>query len=76
MRETWLHDCVVTGVFARVIQSLEDRCLGCARRSLERDGWPTRSWQQDGLLVEDGAPIVIACRIVIACPIVIACRPL
>ena len=48
-------DCVVTGVFARVIQSLEDRCLDCARRSLERDGWPTRSWQQDGLLVEDGA---------------------
>ena len=54
-RDTWLHDSVVTGVFARVIQSLEDRCLDCARRSLERDGWPTRSWQQDGLLVEDGS---------------------
>jgi hypothetical protein len=27
--------------------------LGCVRRVLQAEGWPARSWQQDGLLVED-----------------------
>ena len=40
-------------VFARFIQNEEDRCLGVAREVLEAAGWPARSWQQDGLLVED-----------------------
>jgi hypothetical protein len=25
----------------------------CVRRVLQAEGWPARSWQQDGLLVED-----------------------
>ena len=33
--------------------SLEDRCLNCVRLVLQGEGWPARSWQQDGLLVED-----------------------
>jgi hypothetical protein len=32
---------------------VEDGCLGCVRRVLQAEGWPARSWQQDGLLVED-----------------------
>ena len=28
-------------------------CLGCVRRVLQAEGWQARSWQQDGLLVED-----------------------
>ena len=32
---------------------VEDGCLGCVRRVLQVEGWPARSWQQDGLLVED-----------------------
>ena len=27
--------------------------MGCVRRVLQAEGWPARSWQQDGLLVED-----------------------
>jgi len=27
--------------------------LGCVRRVLQAEGWQARSWQQDGLLVED-----------------------
>ena len=27
--------------------------MGCVRRVLRGEGWPARSWQQDGLLVED-----------------------
>ena len=27
--------------------------MGCVRRVLQGGGWPARSWQQDGLLVED-----------------------
>ena len=50
-RET--QHAIEKGVFARVIQDIEDRCLGHARRVLEKAGWPARSWQQDGLLVED-----------------------
>ena len=40
-------------VFARWLQDVEDGCLGCVRRVLQAEGWPARSWQQDGLLVED-----------------------
>ena len=40
-------------VFARWLQDIEDGCLGCVRRVLQAEGWPARSWQQDGLLVED-----------------------
>ena len=27
--------------------------MDCVRRVLQAEGWPARSWQQDGLLVED-----------------------
>ena len=30
-------------------------CLATAREALAAAGWPARSWQQDGLLVEDEA---------------------
>ena len=36
-----------------MLQDIEDRCLDCVRRVLQGEGWPARSWQQDGLLVED-----------------------
>jgi len=49
-REAWL---VEASVFARRLQDIEDGCLGCVRRVLQAEGWPARSWQQDGLLVED-----------------------
>ena len=51
--EAWLRERVEASVFARVLQDVEDRCLGCVRRVLQGGGWPARSWQQDGLLVED-----------------------
>ena len=51
--EAWLQRQVEASVFARVLQDIEDRCLGCVRRVLQGEGWPARSWQQDGLLVED-----------------------
>ena len=51
--EAWLQGQVEASVFARVLQDIEDRCLGCVRRVLQGEGWPARSWQQDGLLVED-----------------------
>ena len=51
--EAWLRERVEASVFARVLQDVEDRCLGCVRRVLQDEGWPARSWQQDGLLVED-----------------------
>ena len=35
------------------VAGIEDRCLDCVRRVLQGEGWPARSWQQDGLLVED-----------------------
>ena len=44
---------VEASIFARVLQDIEDRCLGCVRRVLQGEGWLARSWQQDGLLVED-----------------------
>ena len=40
---------VEASVFARVLQDIEDRCLDCVRRVLQGEGWPARSWQQDGL---------------------------
>ena len=43
---------VEAGIFARVIQNIEDVCLDKARRVLRSEGWTARSWQQDGLLVE------------------------
>jgi hypothetical protein len=52
-REAWLREKVVASVFARVLQDIEDRCLNCVRLVLQGEGWPARSWQQDGLLVED-----------------------
>ena len=51
--EAWLQGQVEASVFARVLQDIEDRCLGCVRRVLQGEGWLARSWQQDGLLVED-----------------------
>jgi hypothetical protein len=37
-----------------VLQDIEDRCLNCVRLVLQGEqGWPARSWQQNGLLVED-----------------------
>ena len=36
-----------------MLQDIEDRCLNCVRLVLQGEGWPARSWQQDGLLVED-----------------------
>ena len=39
---------VEAGIFARVIQDIEDACLDKSRRVL-RSGWTARSWQQDGL---------------------------
>ena len=51
--EAWLREKVAASVFARVLQDIEDRCLDCVRRVLQAEGWPARSWQQDGLLVED-----------------------
>ena len=35
------------------IPDIEHGYLGCVRRVLQAEGWPARSWQQDGLLVED-----------------------
>ena len=52
-REVWLLEKVEASVFARVLQDIEDRCLNCVRMVLQGEGWPARSWQQDGLLVED-----------------------
>ena len=52
-REVWLLEKVEASVFARVLQGIEDRCLNCVRLVLQGEGWPARSWQQDGLLVED-----------------------
>ena len=52
-RETRLREKVEASVFARWLQDVEDGCLGCVRRVLQVEGWPARSWQQDGLLVED-----------------------
>ena len=52
-REAWLRGKVEASVFARWLQDVEDGCLGCVRRVLQAEGWPARSWQQDGLLVED-----------------------
>ena len=52
-REVWLREKVEASVFARVLQDIEDRCLNCVRLVLHGEGWPARSWQQDGLLVED-----------------------
>ena len=52
-REAWLRGKVEASVFARWLQDIEDGCLGCVRRVLQAEGWPARSWQQDGLLVED-----------------------
>ena len=51
--EAWPQGRVEASVFARVLQDIEDRCLDCVRRVLQGEGWPARSWQQDGLLVED-----------------------
>ena len=36
-----------------MLQDIEDRCLNCVRLVLQGEGWPARSWKQDGLLVED-----------------------
>jgi hypothetical protein len=37
-----------------VLKDIEDRCLNCVRLvHIQGEGWPARSWQQDGLLVED-----------------------
>ena len=55
-KEAWLKERVDAGVFARVLQDIEDRCLGRVRCSLLAEGWPARSWQQDGLLVEPDGP--------------------
>jgi hypothetical protein len=52
-REAWLRRKVEASVFARCLQDIEDGCLGCVRRVLQAEGWPARSWQQDGLLVEN-----------------------
>jgi hypothetical protein len=52
-REEWLLEKVEASVFARVLQDIEDRCLNSVRLVLQGEGWPARSWQQDGLLVED-----------------------
>jgi hypothetical protein len=52
-RDTWLREKVEASVFARVLQDIEDRCLNCVRLVLQGEGWLARSWQQDGLLVED-----------------------
>ena len=43
---------IEAGIFARVIQDIEDACLDKSRRVLRSSGWTARSWQQDGLLVE------------------------
>ena len=40
-------------VFTRVLQDIEGHCLGCVRRVLQSEGWPARSWQQEGMLEED-----------------------
>ena len=53
-REAWLRERVEASVFARVLQDIEDRCLDCVRRVLQGEGWPARSWQQDGLLAGGG----------------------
>ena len=50
--EESLQNKVEAGIFARVIQNIEDVCLDKARRVLRSEGWTARSWQQDGLLVE------------------------
>ena len=52
-REKRLREKMEASVFARWLQDVEDGCLGCVRRVLQAEGWPARSWQQDGLLVED-----------------------
>ena len=52
-RGAWLREKVEASVFARVLQDTEDRCLNCVRLVLQGEGWPARSWKQDGLLVED-----------------------
>ena len=52
-REVWLLEKVEASVYARVLQDMEDRNLNCVRLVLQGEGWPARSWQQDGLLVED-----------------------
>ena len=36
-----------------MLQDSEDKGLDCARRVLLAQGWAARSWQQDGLLVEE-----------------------
>ena len=36
---------VEASIFARVLQDIEDRCLGCVRRVLQGEGWLARSWQ-------------------------------
>ena len=41
----WLQGKVEASVFARVLQDIEDRCLGCVRRVLQGEGWLARSWQ-------------------------------
>ena len=46
--EASLTNKVEAGIFARVIQDIEDACLDKSRRVL-RSGWTARSWQQDGL---------------------------
>ena len=48
--EAWLQGKVEASVFARVLQDIEDRCLGCVRRVPQGEGWPARSWQQDGAI--------------------------
>ena len=50
--EASLMNKVEAGIFARVIQDIEDACLDKSRRVLRSSGWTARSWQQDGLLVE------------------------
>ena len=50
--EESLMNKVEAGIFARVIQDIEDACLDKSRRVLRSSGWTARSWQQDGLLVE------------------------
>ena len=50
--EASLMNKVEAGIFARVIQDVEDACLDKSRRVLRSSGWTARSWQQDGLLVE------------------------
>jgi len=36
--EAWLQGKVEASVFARVLQDIEDRCLGCVRRVLQGEG--------------------------------------